>query len=68
MCGLYMSYKCIIKNNYFLLIFDESIDQLNGVKMLSKIDLRTRYNLCKIEEDDIERMLIKVFLVTMNIW
>lgn len=65
MCGLYMSYKCIIKNNYFLLIFDESIDQLNGVKMLSKIDLR--YNLCKIEEDDIERMLIKVFLVTMNI-
>lgn len=66
MCGLYMSYKCIIKNNYFLLIFDESIDQLNGVKMLSKIDLR--YNLCKIEEDDIERMLIKVFLVTMNIW
>ena len=42
-----------IKNKYPLPMINDLFDQLQGAKVLSKIDLRSRYHQLKIREQDI---------------
>jgi len=45
--------KVSIKNMYPLSRIDDLFDQLKGVAVLSKIDLRSRYHQVRIKEEDI---------------
>lgn len=45
--------KVMIKNTYPFPIIDDLFDQLNGARMFSKINLRSRYHHICIKEDDI---------------
>ena len=42
-----------IKNKYLLPRIEDLLDQLQGVKLFSKIDLRSGYHQLKIKEDNI---------------
>lgn len=44
-----------IKNQYSLLHIDDLFDQLQGVTVFSKIDLRTGYHQLRIREEDIAK-------------
>jgi hypothetical protein len=44
-----------IKNKYPLPKIEDLFDQLNGAKVFSKIDLRTRYHQLKVRESDIPK-------------
>ncbi|XP_071681506.1 uncharacterized protein [Lolium perenne] len=44
-----------IKNKYPLPKIDDLFDQMNGAKVFSKIDLRTRYHQLKVRESDIPK-------------
>jgi hypothetical protein len=45
----------MIKNKYPLPKIEDLFDQLNGAKVFSKIDLRTRYHQLKVRESDIPK-------------
>nr|GFA24117.1 putative reverse transcriptase domain-containing protein [Tanacetum cinerariifolium] len=45
--------KLIVKNRYPLLRIDNLFDQLQGLSVYSKIDLRSRYHQLRIKEEDI---------------
>ena len=47
--------KVIIKNKYSLLRIDDLFDQLQGVSVFSKIDLRSGYHQLKIKESDVPK-------------
>ncbi|KAJ4950710.1 hypothetical protein NE237_027542 [Protea cynaroides] len=49
--------KLTIKNRYPLPRIDDLFDQLQGAKVFSKIDLRSRYHQLKIKAGDIRRSL-----------
>lgn len=44
-----------IKNKYHLPIIDDLFDQLQGVQIFSKIDLRSSYHQVKIKPEDISK-------------
>ena len=44
-----------IKNKYLLPRIDDLFDQLAGMKVFSKIDLRSGYHQLKIREDDVSK-------------
>ena len=44
-----------IKNKYLLPMINDLFDQLQGAKVFSKIDLRSRYHQLKIREKDIPK-------------
>jgi hypothetical protein len=46
-------YKVAVKNKYPLPRIDDLFDQLKGVKIFSKIDLRSRYHQVRIKDEDI---------------
>ena len=60
--------KSTIKNKYPLSIFDELVDQLNGAKKFSKIDLKIGYNEIKIKESDIEQTTFRSRFGHYDIW
>ena len=45
--------KVTSKNKYLLLIIDDLFDQLQGVSVLSKIDLRSGYHQLKVKGEDV---------------
>lgn len=47
--------KITIKNKYLLPHVDDLFDQLQGAKIFSKIDLRSRYHQLKIRREDIPK-------------
>jgi hypothetical protein len=47
--------KMIIKNKYTLLMIDDLFDQLRGVVVFSKIDLRSGYHQVRIKDEDIHK-------------
>jgi hypothetical protein len=47
--------KVTIKNKYPLPRIDDLFDQLKGVKIFSKIDLRSRYHQVRIKDEDISK-------------
>ena len=47
-----------IKNKYPLPMINDLFDRLQGAKVFSKIDLRSRYHQLKIREQDIPKMLL----------
>nr|KYP74214.1 Transposon Ty3-G Gag-Pol polyprotein [Cajanus cajan] len=47
--------KLTIKNKYSLPRIDDFMDQLRGVSVLSKIDLRSVYHQIKVKESDIPK-------------
>ena len=47
--------KVTIRNKYPLPRFDDLFDQLQGAKVFSKIDLRSRYHQLRIRESDIPK-------------
>jgi hypothetical protein len=51
--------KATIENQYSLLRTDDLFDQMKGVTMLSKIDLRSGYHQLRIKEDDIPKTAFK---------
>ncbi|KAJ4982334.1 hypothetical protein NE237_033171 [Protea cynaroides] len=51
--------KLTIKNRYLLPRIDDLFDQLQGAKVFSKIDLRSRYHQLKIKEGDIPKTAFK---------
>lgn len=58
--------KVIIKNRYPLTRIDNVFDQLQGMTIFSKIDLRSGYHYLKIKEDDIPKITfsprLRIFL------
>ena len=53
----------ISKNKYLLLIIDDLFDQLQGVSVLSKIDLRSGYHQLKVKGEDV----LKTVFCTRNV-
>ncbi|XP_022897573.1 uncharacterized protein LOC111411257 [Olea europaea var. sylvestris] len=53
--------KVIIKNRYPLTRIDNVFDQLQGMTIFSKIDLRSGYHYLKIKEDDIPKITFRIF-------
>jgi hypothetical protein len=51
--------KATIKNQYPLPRFDDLFDQMKGVTVFSKIDLRSGYHQLRIKEDDIPQTAFK---------
>jgi hypothetical protein len=51
--------KATIKNQYPLLRIDDLFDQMKGVTVFSKIDLRSGYHQLRIKEDDIPKTAFK---------
>jgi hypothetical protein len=51
--------KAMIKNQYPLSRIDDFFDQMKGVTVFSKIDLRSRYHLLRIKEEDIPKTTFK---------
>jgi len=47
--------KVTIKNRYPLPRIDDLVDQLTGVKVFSKLDLRSGYHQLKVKEEDIPK-------------
>ena len=47
--------KVTIKNKYHLPMTDDLFDQLKGVRIFSKIDLRLVYHQVRIKEEDINK-------------
>jgi hypothetical protein len=47
--------KVTVKNKYSLPRIDDLFDQLKGVRVFSKIDLRSRYHQLRIKEQDIQK-------------
>ena len=47
--------KATVKNKYPLPRIDDLFDQLRGAKILSKINLRSRYHQERIKEEDISK-------------
>jgi hypothetical protein len=51
--------KVTIKNKYHLPRIEDIFDQLKGVRMFSKIDLRSDYHQVRIKEEDISKTTFK---------
>lgn len=51
--------KVIMKNKYSLSRIDDLFDQLRGVLMFSKIDLRLGYHQIRVVEKDISKTIFK---------
>jgi hypothetical protein len=51
--------KALIKNQYLFPRIDDIFDQMKGVTMFSKIDLRSEYHQLQIKEDDIRKTAFK---------
>jgi hypothetical protein len=47
--------KVTIKNRYHLPKIDDLLDQLQGVRVFSKVDLRLGYHQVRVEEEDIPK-------------
>ena len=47
--------KVTIKNRYPLPMIDDLLDQLQGVRVFSKVDLRSGYHQVKVKEEDIPK-------------
>jgi hypothetical protein len=52
--------KEMIKNQYSLSTIDDFFDQLKGVTMFSKIDLRSGYHQLWLKEDDVPKNSFKM--------
>ena len=51
--------KVTIKNKYPLPRIDNIFDQLQGVKVFSKIDLRSGYHQLKVKSEDVEKITFR---------
>ncbi|GKB76077.1 putative reverse transcriptase domain-containing protein [Tanacetum coccineum] len=51
--------KLIVKNRYPLPRIDDLFDQLQGLKVYSKIDLRSGYHQIRVREEDISKTVFK---------
>jgi hypothetical protein len=49
----------VIKNQYPLLRIDDLFDQMKGMMVFSRIDLRSGYHQLRIKEDDIPKTSLK---------
>jgi hypothetical protein len=62
--------KMMMKNNYPLSNIDNLLDQLNGAKYFSQIDLKLGYYQIRITDENVEKMVMRTrycsyeFLVT----
>ena len=52
--------KAMVKNKYPLPRIDELFDQLQEVKVFSKIDLRSEYYQLRIKPDDVPKMAFRL--------
>ena len=52
--------KVTVKNKYPLPRIDELFDQLQGVQVFSKNDLRSRYHQLKVKTEDIEKTAFRI--------
>jgi hypothetical protein len=51
--------KITIKKNYLLPYIDNLLDQLNGAKYFSRIDLKSKYYQIHITDEDVEKTTLK---------
>ncbi|GKE16946.1 putative reverse transcriptase domain-containing protein, partial [Tanacetum coccineum] len=51
--------KFIVKNQYLLLRIDDLFDQLQGLRVYSKIDPRSGYHQLRVQEEDIPKMAFR---------
>ena len=55
--------KMTIENKYPLPIIDDLFDKVRGVKVFSKIDLRSRYHQFRIKDEDIHKITFRTIYV-----
>ena len=60
--------RVTMKNKYPLPRIDDLFDQLQGAKVFSKIDLRSRYHQLKIKGDDIPKTAFRTRVLSHAIW
>jgi hypothetical protein len=51
--------KVTIKNRYPLLRIDDLLDQLQGTRVFSKVDLRSGYHQVQVKEEDIHKIAFR---------
>jgi hypothetical protein len=57
---IHLDHKATIKNQYPLPGIDDLFNQMKGVTVFSKIDLRSRYHQLRIKDDDIPKTAFKM--------